>query len=278
MTDYLKHKNDFSTPEFAAVFDELTFWSSRFGQLLFNQLEIRGGLEILDVGCASGFPLFELAGVFGNSCHVTGIDIWREAITRAGNKLKFHHTSNVSIVEADGAQQPFRDAVFDLIVSNLGLNNWSRPQSVLAECSRIAKHDARLALTTNVEGHFEQFYDVFRETLRERNRPEQLEKLHVQAAHRGTRESLSDLLREAGWTLLRVVEDRFDMRFLNGSALLNHTLTKIGFLDGWRSVVGVDEERETFEAIERKLDEFATRHGELRMTVPMLYLEAAKAT
>lgn len=278
MTDYLKHKNDFNTPEFAAVFDELTFWSSRFGQLLFNHLEIRGGLEILDVGCASGFPLFELAGVFGNSCHVTGLDIWREAITRAGTKLKFHNATNVSIVEANGAQQPFRDAVFDLIVSNLGLNNWSRPQSVLWECFRVAKHDARLVLTTNIEGHFKEFYDVFRETLRERNRPEQLEKLHAQAAHRGTLESLSELLREASWTPVRVVEDHFDMRFLNASALLNHTLTKIGFLDGWRSVVGVDEERETFEAIERKLDEIASASGELRMTVPMLYLEAAKAT
>jgi ubiquinone/menaquinone biosynthesis C-methylase UbiE len=278
MTDYLKHKNDFSTPEFASVFDELTFWSSRFGQLLFDQIEIRGGLEILDVGCASGFPLFELAGVFGHSCHVTGLDVWREAINHAQRKLKFHNRARVHVIEADGARQPFANAVFDLIVSNLGLNNWSDSQSVLAECFRVAKRSARLVLTTNVEGHYREFYDVFRETLRERNRPEQLEKLNAQETHRGMRATLCDLLQHAGWLPSRVVEDHFEMRFLDGSALLNHTLTRIGFLDGWRSIVDADEESEVFESLERKLNEVAARRGELRMTVPMLYLEAAKAS
>jgi len=245
--------------------------------LLFDRIEIRGGLEILDVGCASGFPLFELACVFGDSCHVTGVDVWREAIKRAQHKLKYHNRANVHVIEADGARQPFADAVFDLIVSNLGLNNWSEPQSVLAECFRVAKQDARLVLTTNVEGHYREFYDVFRETLRERNRPEQLEKLKAQEAHGGTRESLCDLLRQTGWIPSRIVEDHFEMRFLDGSALLNHTLTKIGFLDGWRSVLSADEESEVFETLERKLNEIAGDNGELRMTVPMLYLEAAKA-
>ena len=154
MTDYLKHKNDFNNPDFAAVFDDLPFWSSRFGQLLFKEIEIRGGLEILDIGCASGFPLFELGSVFGNSCRVTGLDIWREALRRAHQKLRFHGATNVHVVEADGARQPFADAAFDLIVSNLGVNNWSDPRGVLAECFRVAKQDAQLVLTTNVVGHY----------------------------------------------------------------------------------------------------------------------------
>lgn len=277
MTDYLKHKNDFDNPDFVAAFDELPFWSSRFGQLLFNHIEIRGGLEILDVGCASGFPLFELGCVFGNSCRVTGLDIWPEALRRARRKLRFHGATNVHVIEADGARQPFADAAFDLIVSNLGVNNWSDPRGVLAECFRVAKHDAQLVLTTNVVGHYHEFYDVFRAILRERNKPEQIEKLDAQEAHRGTKESLCELLRETGWSALRLIEDRFDMRFLDGSALLNHSLTKIGFLDSWRSVVNVDEEKEVFETLERKLNEMAEVLGELPMSVPMLYLDARKA-
>ena len=276
MTDYLKYRNDFSNPELALIVDELSFWSSKFGQLLFDQIEIRRAIKILDVGCGNGFPLFELAHVFGGSCHVTGLDIWREAIRRARHKLKIYELPNVQLVEADGAQQPFSNQTFELIVSNLGINNWSRPEAVLAECFRVAKDGAKIVLTTNLEGHYREFYEPFREILRATNRPEYLARLDAQEAHRGTRESLCELLRQAGWSLVRVIEDSFQLRFLDGSALLNHSLTRIGFLDGWRSVVDVDDEQRVFESIERKLNEAASVRGELRMTVPMLYLEAAK--
>lgn len=276
MTDYLKHKIDLADSEFASVFDELTFWSSRFGHLLFDRIEIRPRLSILDVGCASGFPLFELANVFGQSCRITGLDIWSEALKRAQRKLKFYDPPNVALVEADGARQPFTDATFDLLVSNLGVNNWSDAEAVLAECFRVAKPGARLALTTNVKGHYREFYDVFRETLRELKRPGELEKLEAHEAHRGTKEVICDLLQKSGWKPVRIVEESFRMRFVDGGALFNHSLTRIGFLDGWRSVVDAHEEMAIFEAIEKKLDEIARATGELRMSVPMLYLEAEK--
>jgi len=209
---------------------------------------------------------------------LTGLDIWREAINRARHKLRIYGLTNVNLVEADGARQPFANETFELIVSNLGLNNWSHPEGVLSECFRVAKDEARIVLTTNVEGHYHEFYDLFRETLRERDRPEYLERLRAQEAHRGTRESHCELLRQEGWTLNRVIEDSFQLRFLDGSAFLNHSLTRIGFLDGWRSVVDVEDEQRVFESIERKLNKAASANGELRMTVPMLYLEAVKTS
>lgn len=276
MTDYLSHKNDFNDPRLASVVDELSFWSSRFGHLLFDNIQIRKGLNILDVGCANGFPLFELAHVFGDSCRVTGIDIWQEALERARSKLAFYDLGNVRIIEADGAEQPFADAEFDLIVSNLGINNWTNPQAVLQECFRVAKPQATIVLTTNIEGHYQQFYDLFRETLREIKKEECLERLAAQEAHRGSVESWSSLLQKTGWSIERVIEDSFEMRFADGSALLNHSLTKIGFLDGWKSVVEPEDAREVFGMMETKLNEMARHGGELRMTVPMLYLEGMK--
>ncbi|HEX8140589.1 MAG TPA: methyltransferase domain-containing protein [Pyrinomonadaceae bacterium] len=276
MTEYLKYKNDFDSPELALVCDELSFWSSRFGRLLFEQIELRRDQAILDVGCANGFPLFELAHVFGRSCRVTGLDIWEQALLRAREKLRIYNLPNVHLVLASAARQPFADGTFDLIVSNLGLNNWSHPQGVLAECFRVSKRGARIALTTNLLGHYREFYAVFREVLRERGKPEYLERLDAQEAHRGTRETHCGLLRAAGFALVKVVEESFELRFLDAGALMNHSLTKIGFLDGWRSVVGADEEEEIFATVERKLDEEFGRRGELRLSVPALYLEAEK--
>jgi SAM-dependent methyltransferase len=162
-------------------------------------------------------------------------------------------------------------------VSNLGINNWAAPAEVLAECFRVAKPGARIVLTTNTVGHYREFYDLFRETLTELNKTEaHLARLSRQEAHRGTRESLSDLIEKAGWNIFKVIEESFQMRFLDGSALFRHSLTRLGFLDGWRGVLSSEEETEVFSTLERKLNETARQNGELRLTVPMLYLEGRK--
>ena len=276
MTEYLQHKNDFNTPEEASAFDQTSFWCARFGTLLFDHLELRRNLSILDLGCGTGFPLFELADVFGRSCQVTGIDVWQEGLARARAKLQAYGMPNVTIIEGDGAAMPFPDAQFDLITCNLGLNNFPDPPAVVAECFRVTKLSGRAVFTTNIEGHMSEFYAVFREALLGLEKPEYLERLERHEAHRGTKASLCALLEQAGFTIIKAIEDSFQMRYLDGSALFNHNLTKRGFLDGWRGVVHPEDEEAVFGRIEMKLNEIAARQGELRMTIPMLYLEGQK--
>lgn len=276
MTVYLQHKNDFNTPEEASAFDQTSFWCARFGALLFEHLELRRNISILDLGCGTGFPLFELADVFGRSCQVTGIDVWQDGLARARAKLQTYGTPNVTIVEGDGAAMPFPDAQFDLITGNLVLNNVPDPPAVVAECFRVTKPGGRVVFTSNIQGHMSEFYAVFREALSAMDKPEYLKRLERHEAHRGTKASLCAVLEQAGFTITKAIEDRFQMRYLDGSALLNHNLTKRGFLDGWRGVVNPEDEEAVFGRIEAKLNEIAAQQGELRMTIPMLYLEGQK--
>jgi arsenite methyltransferase len=276
MTDYLSHETDLSDPALASAFDELSFWSSRFGALLIDNIELRRDSMILDLGCGNGFPSFELANLFGRSSHVTGIDVWREGLNRARVKQRFHRLPNLSLLEADGARMPFTDSSFHIIVSNVGLNNFAEPGSVLAECHRVARIGANLYLTTNIKGHFAQFYEVFRRALLELGQPVHIDRLDTHETHRGTKESLAGLVDGAGFVISRMVEKSFDMRFADGSAMLNHSLIKIGFLDGWRSVAGPDDQRAIFERVEELLNEVSAKSGELRLSVPMLLIEAVK--
>jgi arsenite methyltransferase len=276
MTEYLKHSTDYHDSQVASAFDELSFWSSRFGHLLFRHLELRGNIRILDLGFGTGFPLFELARTFGRTSHVTGLDLWKEAIERARLKLRVYNLPNVSIVEGDGACQPFADEAFDLIVSNVGINNFAAPAQAMAECFRVARPLARLVLTTNLEGHYAEFYNLYREALRELGKEQYIEGLNAQEAHRGTKETVCRLLEAAGFLVVKVIEDQFEMRFLDGSAMLRHSLVRFGFLEGWRGVVRAEDEEEVFALLERRLNEAAGRQSELRMTVPMLYVEGRK--
>lgn len=276
MTAYLRRELDFTSPELVATYDEVFLWSARFGELLFKHLELRRNLRVLDLGCGTGFPLFELAHMLGRSCEIVGVDVWKEALERARLKLKVYDLPNVRVVEADGAALPFPDASFDLVVSNLGINNFADPQATLAECFRVTKAEGKIALTTNLQGHMQEFYTVFREVLTELHKTEYLGRLQVQEAHRGTKESTRQLLQEAGFTLTKTAEESLQMRYLDGSAFFNHWLTKLGFVDGWRGVLEPEDEEVVFERLEKRLNDQAAIDGELRMTIPMLYLEGQK--
>jgi arsenite methyltransferase len=276
MTDYLSRKIDFDDPSVASVIDEVSFWSSRFGALLLDNLKLERGIEVLDIGCANGFPLFEMAHRYGSSSRFTGVDVWEAALERARMKYEAYGLKNVHLVHADASSLPFEEASFDLIVSNLGVNNFENPQSALSECYRVAKAGARLVLTTNVRGHMQEFYDVYRSLLEETGRPDCLERLAANEAHRGTKELHCAMVEEAGFKVSRTVEDKFYLRFLDGSALLRHSLVMIGFLGGWRSVVNPENEEAIFLRLEQRLNELAEKQGGLKMTVPMLYLEAGR--
>ena len=274
MTD---SRNPFGeTVNFASVFDATSFWCARFGALLLEHLELRRDISILDVGCGTGFPLFELADMFGSSCQVTGIDIWTEGIARAREKLQAYMLPNVTIVEGDASAMPFPDAQFDLITCNLGLNNFGYPPSVVAECFRVAKPGGRVVFTTNPRGHMREFYAAFREVVEALEDDDSMDRLERDEGHRGTRESLTAMLEQAGFAMVKTIEDSFQMRYLDGTALFNHTLTKCGFLDGWRGVIDSEDEEAVFGRVEAKLNQLAAQQGGLRITVPMLYLEGEK--
>jgi ubiquinone/menaquinone biosynthesis C-methylase UbiE len=264
---FLTFDPDFSSPQVIAGYDEVALWSAMFGQLLLEEVPLANVTNALDVGCGTGFPLIELAERLGNRAHVRGIDPWTGGLKRAAEKIAIRGTLNVTLHEGSASAMPFTDATFDLIVSNLGVNNFDDRTGAIRECRRVAKSGATLALTTNLQGHMREFYEVFEEVLRDD--AEALVRLRDHVAHRATVASVRELLENGGFAVTRVVEREGSMRFADGTALLNHYFIKLGFLDAWKKVVAPNE-REVF----ARLLDALNKRGELRLTIPMAYVEA----
>ena len=275
MTDYLAWSApDFTAPDTVAAYDELPLWCAMAGLFLLEHLPLPRGATVLDVGCGTGFPLLELAQRLGAGATVHGLDPWAQALRRARFKAGVIGVANATLTRGDGGAMPFPDARFDLIVSNLGINNFADPDAVFAECGRVLKRGGRLALTSNVEGHMAELYAVFETLLTDLGHPEALAALRRHVAHRGSVTSIAERLGRAGFRVARAVQRDFPMRFADGSALLRHYFIRLGFLDGWRSVVTPDTEREIFGALEAGLNRRAGERGELALTVPLAYIEA----
>lgn len=275
MTEYLSYIFD-DSEEFIETFDELPLWSASFGLLLLKHLELKPNLHIIDIGSGAGFPLTELAGRFGNSCKLYGIDPWVNANKRARQKIKNYSLSNVEIIESSAEQIPFNNNTIDLIISNLGINNFDNPQVVFKECHRVLKTKGKLVLTSNLNGHWNEFYNIFYSTLKQLNKENLISPLKQDEEHRGTIESISNLFTLNSFNVCRHFEESFEMKFLDGTAFLNHNFVKLGWLTSWKKLFPKEELKMIFTSLEQNLNDYAKKNNGLALTVPMTFFEGEK--
>lgn len=275
MTEYLNYKFE-DTPDFVNTFDEAPLWSGAFGLLLLKHLDYKPNLTILDIGSGAGFPLMEMAARFGKTCKCYGLDIWTNANNRAKQKIVNYGLNNVTILEASGNNIPLKSGSFDLIVSNLGINNFDHPEKVFNECARILRPGGKLAITTNINGHWKEFYDVFEDVLKKAGKHDIVQKLTEQQDHRGSAETISKLFTDSGFSSLRHITDSMEMKFTDGSAFLNHYFVKLGWLSSFTGIIPEEDRYSVFSALESALNELAAKKGGLTLTVPMLFIEGVK--
>jgi arsenite methyltransferase len=133
-----------------------------------------------------------------------------------------------------------------------------------------------LALTTNIDGHWKLFYDIFDATLNELNEPEYCLQLDAQQRHRGNIDALTKLFSAAGFTVIQTLEDSMEMKFRNGTAFLNHHFVKLGWLGSWLDIFPAEKRQDIFSALENNLNDYAEAQGGLDLVVPMVYMEGQK--
>lgn len=260
-------------PSFVDAYDELPLWSAMAGLLLLRHVRLRPGCIALDLGCGTGFPAIELAERLGSTARVHGVDPWVAALARARRRAATRGVGNVTFHAGVGGALPFADDCFDLIVSNLGVNNFADPAAALGECRRVLRAGGRLALSTNLQGHMAEFYTAFRAVLP----AEDHAALDAHIGHRATVEGLLMMLAAAGFTVTRVEREDAMMRFADGAALLRHSFIRLGFLPGWQAIVPDARRDRAFAALRAQLDLLAAEQGDLTLTVPLAFVEATIA-
>ncbi len=102
------------------------------------------GAELLEVGCGAGDFSLHLAKL---GAQVTGTDFSSKAIEIA-NLKRATQTSTAQFQVADAGELPFKDQVFDLVISCECLEHVPDPAKALTEMFRVLRPGGRLILTT----------------------------------------------------------------------------------------------------------------------------------
>ena len=268
---------DFHRTDFGSFYDELPLWSAPFGRMLLERVPLRPDATILDVGAGTGFLGIELAQRCGPGSTVFAVDSWPEAVRRLRAKLEYFEIENVRVIEGDAAELDVPDGSIDLVVSNLGINNFENAAEVLRRCHRATRSGGELWLSTNLTGHMQELYDAFRETLEDVGLPERIPALEEHVAHRGTVESVRELVESAGFEVFEVARDSFRIRFASGAAIFGHYFLRLGFVSAWRDLLPAEDVEKTFDRLVEKLDRLAEEEGDIALTIPVAVFGARRA-
>ena len=116
-----------------------------YKQTIMQQLALKSGATILDVGCGAGQETLDLALAVGSHGHVVGIDnsetMLQEARARAAEAQL-----QVEYVLAEATCLPFADASFDGCQASRVLAHLREPQLAVAEMVRVARPGARIVV------------------------------------------------------------------------------------------------------------------------------------
>jgi len=99
--------------------------------------------KILDVACGTGPQAAALARTGHN---VIGLDISDAMLRKA--KRKNQSLTNVTLIQADSAQMPFRDSVFDVATISFALHEMPEAIAIvtLEEMKRVTKKDGQIII------------------------------------------------------------------------------------------------------------------------------------
>jgi ubiquinone/menaquinone biosynthesis C-methylase UbiE len=277
VTIFNKSNFDLNDKDTVSIIDELPLWSAPFGLKLLDAIKLRSNITALDIGFGLGFPLLEVAQRLGNSSKVYGIDPWKAAIERTQTKIKILGLTNIELLEGAAENIPLPDDSIDLIISNNGINNVQNLDQVMNECKRVAKKSAQFVATVNLDGTMIEFYNELEKVLVEEGLNESVIKLkkHIYEKRKPLDELLN-LFEKYEFKVINVDRDSFKYRYLNATAMFNHSFIRLAFLDSWLDLVPANKVNAIFTQVENRLNIKAQNDGEMTLTVPFVLIEAEK--
>lgn len=258
------------------AYDDLPFWSASFGLSLLENIKMKKNLIVLDVGCGTGFPLLEVAERLGSTCKVFGVDPWKAAIEKIERKTATKNIKNVWAIQGFAENLPFQNELFDLIISNNGISVVKDKAKVLSECFRVCKPNGQFVFTVVLPGTMCEFYEVLKEVIKEsgNDQYETIVDEHILAKRKPV-SYYQEELKNIGFKVRKVEISSFKLRFLDGSSLLNYFFIRLNFLDGWKSILDHCEGLVLL-SVENKLNQIATRSGQIELTIPFACIDCER--
>jgi phosphatidylethanolamine/phosphatidyl-N-methylethanolamine N-methyltransferase len=127
------------SPVYDFLFDKI-FYPGRVAAV--DLLEIRPGNRVLEVGVGTGLNL----PLYSRDCNVTGIDISKEMLRKAEERVQTLGMVNAKLMVMDGSKLAFPDDSFDRVIATYVISAVPDPVKTLLEMRRVCKPSGHLVI------------------------------------------------------------------------------------------------------------------------------------
>ena len=107
-----------------------------------RRLDIPPGARVLEVGIGTGLSL----DAYPSHCHVTGIDISREMLDHAEQKMDPVRHRHIELVQMDAMNMAFPDDSFDFVTAFHVVTVVPNPQRLVDEMTRACKPEGQVVI------------------------------------------------------------------------------------------------------------------------------------
>lgn len=113
---------------------------------LFDQIGVRAGWRVVEIGCGPRGCLDLLAARVGATGSVIGVERSTEQVERARQFLADSRVTNVSVLDRDARDTGLESQSFDLATARLVLVNVPQPEQLVSEMVRLVRPGGFVAL------------------------------------------------------------------------------------------------------------------------------------
>jgi SAM-dependent methyltransferase len=118
-----------------------------FGHQAMDQLALRPGERVLDIGCGGGSTTLELARRVAPDGWATGADIAASMVAAAARRAQAAAVANIEFVTADAQTAELGQGTYDAVFSQFGVMFFADPQAAFSRIRRALRPRGRLAFT-----------------------------------------------------------------------------------------------------------------------------------
>ncbi len=113
---------------------------------LFDEIGIRDGWRVVEIGCGPRGCLGLLSGRVGATGRVVGVERSHEQVERAQRFVTDNGFANVEVLQCDARNTGLPEGTFDLATARLVLVNVPQPEQLVAEMVRLVRPGGFVAL------------------------------------------------------------------------------------------------------------------------------------
>jgi SAM-dependent methyltransferase len=193
----------------AATYETVVPFFNRFGERLVAMVDPRPGERVVDLACGRGATLIPTAERVGPSGSVVGVDLAPEMVDLLATDLAEQGIANASVRRMELHSLDLADESFDVAIFGFVLHLVPDPVGAAMECRRVLRPNGRCAASVplGAGASWDFLGDLFRSFAPRALRPP--------GVPFRPDFDLDQVLRSAGFDILRAADEEIDIVFAN---------------------------------------------------------------